>query len=179
MAGPEVPPVLRAGRAALVGRAGALAALAGQLAEAGAGRGTVVALAGAPGVGKTRLLDAVPPDGAAAGVTVLRGGASPAEGMPPYLPFLEALGGYVATAPLDRLRQEVGPRGPSLAVRRQRTGASPGSPRRRGGRTRWVGSDRFPTRQAGSSCRSSRDSRARSGDGASPSRSEAGDSTGS
>jgi DNA-binding CsgD family transcriptional regulator/tetratricopeptide (TPR) repeat protein len=116
MAGSEVPPVLRAGRAPLVGRAGALAALAGHLTEAGAGRGTVVALAGAPGVGKTRLLEAFPPDGGAAGVTVLRGGASPAEGMPPYLPFLEALGGYVATAPLDRLRQEVGPRGASLAA---------------------------------------------------------------
>ena len=115
-AGPATPAGLRAGRAALVGRAGPLAALAGHLAEAGAGRGTVVALAGEPGVGKTRLLEAFPPDGAAA--AVLRGGASPAEGMPPYLPFLEALGGYVATAPLERLRREVGPgpRGASLAA---------------------------------------------------------------
>ena len=142
-AGPEAPAGLRAGRAALVGRAGPLAALAGHLAEAGAGRGTVVALAGEPGVGKTRLLEAFPPDGAAA---VLRGGASPAEGMPPYLPFLEALGGYVATAPLERLRQAgPGPRAASLAallpelparLGRRRRGTPSGRSRSASGSTR-------------------------------------------
>ena len=42
------------------------------------------------------------------GGIVLRGGASEAEGMPPYLPFLEALGRYIRTAPVDVLRQHAG-----------------------------------------------------------------------
>jgi predicted ATPase len=85
------------------------------LAEARAGRETVVLLPGAPGIGKTRLLEAFLPPAAAAGATVLRGGASQAEGMPPYVPFLEALGGYVAAAPVGRLRAQVGARAAILA----------------------------------------------------------------
>src|SRR5581483_9106271 len=88
------PAALRAGRAPLVGRAEILAQLAGHLAEARGGHATVVLLTGEPGIGKTRLLQEFPPPQLAAGLTVLRGGASQAEGMPPYLPFLEALGAY-------------------------------------------------------------------------------------
>jgi hypothetical protein len=39
---------------------------------------------------------------------VLRGGASEAAGMPPYLPFLEALGQHVRTTPPDELRVQAG-----------------------------------------------------------------------
>jgi predicted ATPase/DNA-binding CsgD family transcriptional regulator len=106
---PDAPSVLRVGRSPLVGRAWQMSALAEQLAEARAGRPVVVLLAGPPGIGKTRLLSEFPPPELAAGVTVLRGGASQAEGMPPYLPFLEALGEYIAAAPVERLREEVGP----------------------------------------------------------------------
>jgi predicted ATPase len=105
---PGAPPMPRAGRSPLVGRARQLATLAEHLAEArrreNPHRPAVVLLAGAPGIGKSRLLEEFPPPALAAGVTVLRGGASLAEGMPPYLPFLEALGEYIAAAPADRLR---------------------------------------------------------------------------
>ena len=40
--------------------------------------------------------------------TVLHGGAVDAEGMPPYLVFLEALGSYVRAAPRDLLRIQAG-----------------------------------------------------------------------
>jgi predicted ATPase/DNA-binding CsgD family transcriptional regulator len=109
------PPVLRAGRAPLVGRARQLALLAEHLAEARAGRLIVVLLAGAPGIGKTRLLDEFPPPEQATGITVLRGGASQAAGMPPYLPFLQALGDYIAAAPVDQLREQVGLHAATLA----------------------------------------------------------------
>jgi DNA-binding CsgD family transcriptional regulator len=66
-------------------------------------------LAGEPGIGKSRLLDEAAALASAAAVTVLRGGASEAEGMPPYLPFVEALGRYVRMAPLEPLRREAGP----------------------------------------------------------------------
>ena len=42
------------------------------------------------------------------GRLVLRGGASEAEGMPPYLPFLEALGQHIRVATPDRLREQTG-----------------------------------------------------------------------
>ena len=45
-----------------------------------------------PGIGKTRLLNAIAGRAEQVSALVLQGGASEAEGMPPYLPFLEALG---------------------------------------------------------------------------------------
>jgi predicted ATPase len=82
--------------------------LAEHLAEAREGRPAVVLLAGAPGIGKTRLLEEFPAPELATGVTMLRGGASQAAGMPPYLPFLQALGDYVAAAPSEQLRDQLG-----------------------------------------------------------------------
>ena len=73
---------------------------------AASGRLVVLLIRGEPGIGKTRLLDEFAREAARRDVTVLRGGASEAEGMPPYLPFLEALGRYVRTAPRDRLREQ-------------------------------------------------------------------------
>src|SRR5947209_11709293 len=68
------------------------------------GRVGVVFIAGEPGIGKTRLLDSIAGQAAEKGTLVLRGGASEAEGMPPYLPFLEALGQYIRAAASDQLR---------------------------------------------------------------------------
>ncbi len=62
--------------------------------------------------GRTRDWQDAPPSGNRRG----RGGASAAEGMPPYLPFLEALGGYIRTAPLEQLRTQSDAIGAILAT---------------------------------------------------------------
>lgn len=111
----EAGPPLRPGQVPLVGRARELSVLADCLAEAPAGRVSVVLVAGEPGSGKTRLLDEFRPRALAAGAATLRGGASQAEGMPPYLPFLEALGEYVAAAARDDLRAALGANASILA----------------------------------------------------------------
>ncbi len=102
------PAVLRLGRAPLVGRQRELAALEQALAEARLGRPTLALLAGEPGIGKSRLLEEFPPSGQSGDSIVLRGGATQSEGMPPYLPLLEALGEYIALAPPDDLRRGLG-----------------------------------------------------------------------
>src|SRR2546428_7646982 len=79
------------------------------------GHAHVLLLAGEPGIGKTCLLDDIALRTARDGAVVLRGGASEAEGMPPYLPFLEALGRYVQDASLDQLREQVAAAFPVLA----------------------------------------------------------------
>src|SRR6266487_5582696 len=64
-------------------------------------------LRGEPGIGKTRLLDEFAALAADDEATILRGNASDFEGMPPYLPFLEAFGQYIQVTPLDQLREQV------------------------------------------------------------------------
>jgi predicted ATPase len=76
----------------------------------------VVFVSGEPAIGKTRLLQEVAIRAEEVGALVLRGGASEAEGMPPYLPFLEALGGYIRAAPREQLRTQAGPMAPILAT---------------------------------------------------------------
>lgn len=95
-------------RSPLIGRRREAALLWDQFEAATSGRASVVFVTGEPGIGKTRLLDEIAARAMAAGATVLRGGASDAEGMPPYLPFLEALGQYIQTAPLEQLRKQAG-----------------------------------------------------------------------
>src|SRR5438309_11045191 len=63
----------------------------------------VVFVSGEPGIGKSRLLQEMAIRAEEAGALVLRGGASEAEGMPPYLPFLEALGSYIRATPPEQL----------------------------------------------------------------------------
>ena len=75
----------------------------------------VVMLAGEPGIGKTCLLDWVAARAGQRSAIVLRGGASQAEGMPPYLPVLEALGQYVRSAAPDLLREQAGPMAATLS----------------------------------------------------------------
>lgn len=100
----------------LAGRQQELARLWQHFEEANAGRLQVVLVMGEPGIGKTRLLNELASRAQQHGATILRGGASEAEGMPPYLPFLEALGSYIRTAPPDQLRAQVGLAAPILAM---------------------------------------------------------------
>src|SRR6266566_2881747 len=71
------------------------------------GNAQVVLVSGEPGIGKTRLLEEVGALATKDEAIVLHGGASEAEGMPPYLPFLEAFGRHIQVTPLDQLRAQV------------------------------------------------------------------------
>lgn len=67
----------------------------------------VMLLCGEPGIGKTRLMEEFTALAEDDGATIQWGSASDFEGMPPYLPFLEALGQYLRITPLDRLQELV------------------------------------------------------------------------
>ena len=71
------------------------------------GNAHVVLVSGEPGIGKTRLLDEVGTLATKGGAIVLHGGASEAERMPAYLPFLDAFGRHIQVTPLDQLRTQV------------------------------------------------------------------------
>jgi len=90
----------------LVGRRRESSLIWSQYEAAKDGNGSVALLVGEPGIGKTRLLDEFAARATEDGAIVLRGGASEADGMPPYLPFLEAIGKYIRTTPQDRLREQ-------------------------------------------------------------------------
>src|SRR6266566_5359175 len=100
--------------AAIVGRQQELTLAMQHYEAARHGQAHALLLAGEPGIGKTRLLEEVALRTAHAGAIVLRGDASEAEGMPPYLPFLEALGRYIQDASPDQLREQVAADSPVL-----------------------------------------------------------------
>ncbi len=91
----------------LVGRRRELALLIDRLSKAALGISGVVLLRGEPGVGKTRLLTEIAERASASGWQALVGAAFASEGMPPYLPFLEALHDYVRACPVNDLRQQL------------------------------------------------------------------------
>jgi len=93
----------------LVGRAAQLEALEDALLAANRGEGQVVVLAGEAGMGKTRLAEELAAVARRAGTVVLEGSCSEAEFALPYLPFLEAIGNYLAIADLEALRARLGP----------------------------------------------------------------------
>ena len=93
----------------LVGRQQEAALLWSRFETAVSGRCDVTCVTGEPGIGKTRLLEEMAARAARTGAVVLWGGASAVEGMPPYLPFLEALGQHIQVTAPDRLRDQVGP----------------------------------------------------------------------
>lgn len=93
--------------APIVGRQQELTLLMHHYEAARGGHVHVALLAGEPGIGKTRLLDEIALQTARNGATVLRGHASEAEGMPPFLPFLEALGRYVRATPHGQLQAQL------------------------------------------------------------------------
>src|SRR3989442_12296631 len=92
----------------LIGREIELTELEDALLAAHRGEGQIVLVAGEAGVGKSRLASEVERRARKIGVTVLSGGCSEAELALPYLPFLEALGNYLTTVDLDRVRKELG-----------------------------------------------------------------------
>ncbi|MFN8491534.1 MAG: AAA family ATPase [Caldilineaceae bacterium] len=100
----------------LIGRQRETTLLQEQLAAAARGHLRVVFVSGAPGIGKTCLLEQLAAHAGQTSARVLRGSASEAEGMPPYLPFLEALGHYIQTVELEQLRAQSETVAPILAT---------------------------------------------------------------
>ncbi len=91
----------------IVGRQRELTLIMNHYEAAKEGHAHVVMLTGEPGMGKTRLLEEVAQRAMRDRAIVLRGNASEAEGMPPFLPFLEALGRYIRMAPQDQLHVQI------------------------------------------------------------------------
>src|SRR5262245_30093283 len=116
MAGPTALGAASAPAPPLSGRRRELDLLAARLGTALAGQARLVLVVGQPGIGKSRLLGELDARAAAAGSAVLSGGAFEAEGMPPYLPFLEALERHVAAADPAELRAQAGALAPVLAT---------------------------------------------------------------
>jgi DNA-binding NarL/FixJ family response regulator len=98
----------RAGEWPLAGRELELTLLLERLHAAGQGEGGVALVGGEPGIGKTRLLDALAGRAQDEGWLVLRGRAYELEGVPPYVLFVEALRGYVRACPPEELAAQLG-----------------------------------------------------------------------
>ncbi|HET7677214.1 MAG TPA: AAA family ATPase [Candidatus Limnocylindrales bacterium] len=92
-------------RALLFGRERELASLRAALAAAARGRGRLVLVTGEPGIGKSRLVDALA-DEAAATATILWGRSWEAGGAPAYWPWVQAMRGLVSAAGGDATRLE-------------------------------------------------------------------------
>lgn len=99
----------------LVGREAELSTLEDALLSALRGDGGVVIVGGEAGMGKTRLLAALSTRAQRLGCAVLSGGCSQAELSLPYLPFLEAVGNYLANADVAQLRERLGSAAEELA----------------------------------------------------------------
>jgi class 3 adenylate cyclase len=93
----------------LIGRERELNILEDALLGANRGQGQVVILSGDAGMGKTRLSTELQRRAQQLGMKVLWGGCSEAELALPYLPFLEAIGNYLAAADMNEIRQRLGP----------------------------------------------------------------------
>ncbi len=84
------------------------AQLTERLAATRAGSGGVIAIAGDAGIGKTRLLGQLEAHAREQGWTILSGRAYQADGLPPYLPFIEALREFMRRLSDDELRERLG-----------------------------------------------------------------------
>jgi len=92
----------------LVGRDIELGALDDALRKARRADGLAVLLSGDAGIGKSRLAHEVERRAQDDRIRTLWGGCSPADVAVPYLPFVEAIGSYMASADLEWLRGRLG-----------------------------------------------------------------------
>lgn len=99
-----VPGASRVGHLPFVGRSTELDLLRAALESALAGVGGVRAIAGEPGVGKTRLVQELGLHARLRGARVLVGRCADTEGSPPYLPFVEALDAELSRREVEDVR---------------------------------------------------------------------------
>ena len=92
----------------LIGRERELSLLEAALVAAYGGRGQVVVLGGDAGVGKTRLASELQQRARRSGAVVMLGTTTEADVALPYLPFIEAIGNYLAGADIEKLRLRLG-----------------------------------------------------------------------
>jgi hypothetical protein len=102
-------------RAIFVGRDRELAEGRELLAGLAHGRGGVLLLGGEPGVGKTRLANALLDDARRLRAMCLVGHCYEMEGMPPYTPFAEVLEYVSRLVPAETLRETLGDAAPEVA----------------------------------------------------------------
>ena len=102
-------------RRVFVGRAGELAELVAALEGAFAGRGGLILLAGEPGIGKSRLADALAEQAWARGAGVLVGRCWEAGGAPAYWPWIQALRILIGDTEPEALRAQLGTGAADLA----------------------------------------------------------------
>jgi DNA-binding SARP family transcriptional activator len=102
-------------RRAFVGRDDELAELVAALDSAVDGRGRLVLIAGEPGIGKSRLADALMEQARARGAGVLVGRCWEAGGAPAYWPWIQALRVAIADTENEALRAQLGPGAADLA----------------------------------------------------------------
>ena len=101
----------------LVGRDGELEAIAGVLAGLdGAGAGSVLQIAGEPGIGKSRLLRELAASARDRGCVVLAGRAAEFEAELPFGVFTDALDDWLLVQPADRLAALAGGSAAELAM---------------------------------------------------------------
>ena len=105
----------RPGHSRFVGRREERARLRERLEAAGRGHGSLVLIAGEPGVGKTRLVSELCIEAEDRGWRVLTGRSYETEGLPPYLPFTEALQHDVQECSPEQLRARLNGNAPLLA----------------------------------------------------------------
>ena len=106
----QFPPLKAEVRAAapLVGRDREVTQLEASLEEALAGRGSVVLVAGEPGIGKSRLADELAGRSTERGARVLWGRCWEAGGAPAYWPWVQSIRSYVRETEPEKLRTELG-----------------------------------------------------------------------
>jgi hypothetical protein len=103
-----------AGPAGYFGRAPEMSRLLTSLEKAAAGQGSVVLLAGEPGIGKSHALRHLIDQARAGSAIVLIGRCVEGAWVPPFRPFAEAIAGYGEMAGPERLQADLGPAGAAL-----------------------------------------------------------------
>jgi DNA-binding SARP family transcriptional activator len=104
----EAPPPQRSASDGLVGRESEMAGLLSLLDGAFSGSGALVLIGGEPGVGKSRLAEALAAHAHQRGGLVLVGRCWEAGGAPAYWPWVQALRAYVRESDPEVLRSQLG-----------------------------------------------------------------------